>query len=114
MITEYASNMEIQRELGQRIRNLRLYMDITQAELARRAGISLKTVGNLESGKDVSLRVLIEALRVLGVVTRLDLLVPQEEIRPSQVYYSQEVRKRAGRQAVTVREKPEWKWGDET
>ena len=81
MITEYASNMEIQRELGQRIRNLRLSMDITQAELARRAGISLKTVGNLESGKDVSLRVLIEALRVLGVVTRLDLLVPQAETR---------------------------------
>lgn len=114
MITEYASNMEIQRDLGQRIKSLRLSMNITQAELARRAGISLKTVGNLESGKDVSLRVLIEALRVLGIAGRMELLIPQEEMRPSQVYYAQEVRKRAGRQAITVQEKPEWKWGDET
>ncbi|RUP40937.1 MAG: XRE family transcriptional regulator, partial [Acinetobacter sp.] len=40
--------------LCERLRKERLYLEMTQADVATRAGISVNTVSNLEAGRNVS------------------------------------------------------------
>ncbi len=42
---------DVQKELGQKVRNLRRALGLTQEQLAERAGISLKHLGELERGR---------------------------------------------------------------
>lgn len=68
-------------ELGARLRQQRLNMDMTQQELAERAGLSTRTVRSMEAGENPRLQTLIRVLRALGMIDRLDSLVP--EVGPS-------------------------------
>ena len=43
--------MSLTRTLGANIRTLRVYKGVTQAELAKRAGISRNSMGNIERGE---------------------------------------------------------------
>ena len=84
-ITFYSSSDEIQKELGNRAKAIRIDMELTQGELAKQAGVSPKTVSNLETGKDVSFRTVIEIIRALGCLQNMDILLPEQIIRPSQL-----------------------------
>ena len=44
----------------------RLYLEMTQADVATRAGISVNTVSNLEAGRNVSFENLVRVAMVLG------------------------------------------------
>jgi len=57
---------EIETELGERLKYLRVHRNLDQVTLAARAGISVRTLRNLESGSGSSLRTLIQVLRTLG------------------------------------------------
>lgn len=45
---------EIVALLCERLRKERLYLEMTQAEVAARAGIGVNTVSNLEAGRNIS------------------------------------------------------------
>lgn len=73
---------EIQAQLGDRIRQLRLRVDITQAALAGRAGVSARAVRSLENGEGSSLATLVRVLKALGAESSLDAIAPQPTISP--------------------------------
>ncbi|MFQ5456648.1 MAG: helix-turn-helix domain-containing protein [Nitrospirota bacterium] len=61
-------NREIQKKIGKRIRSLRKVHNLTQKELAERAGISYKYVGEIERGeKNFSVSILYGLARGLGI-----------------------------------------------
>jgi len=68
--------------LGERLRTLRIHKNLEQASLAERAGISVRTLRNLENGSGSSLRTLIEVVRALGRTSWLDMIAPIPTINP--------------------------------
>lgn len=72
----------ILQELGQRIARQRLNANVKQAELAYEAGVSRKTLSNLENGHSVQLESLIRILRALNKLDQLGLLLPTPEVSP--------------------------------
>ena len=111
-ITYFSSTEEIVTEFGNRVRRMRIDSNRTQKALAEEAGLSVRTLSNLESGKETSFATVIEVLRVLNRVEGLDGLVPEETVRPSAVFAGEKPRERAGKRKA----EPEsgWKWGDES
>ncbi|WP_221029314.1 helix-turn-helix transcriptional regulator [Actomonas aquatica] len=119
----------ILRELGARVAALRLERNLTQAELAREAGVSARTVARLESGEvAVQLSALLRVSRVLGLLERLDVWLPEVKPGPMQQLLAQAKdgrrRRASGKRARakssergTGRVEEEapgaWSWGDE-
>ncbi len=72
-------------ELGRRLEQERLSRNLTQNELADLAGVSLRTVKNVEAGKGYGLATFIALLRALGLLDRLETLIPEQPISPVQL-----------------------------
>ncbi|MCF9047444.1 helix-turn-helix domain-containing protein [Acinetobacter nectaris] len=60
--------------LCERLRKQRLYLAMTQADVAARAGIGVNTVSNLEAGRNVSFENLVRIAMVLGRLKELETL----------------------------------------
>jgi len=88
---------EIQSDLGERLRQLRLGQRLTQAGLASRAGVSPRALRGLESGEGSSLITVIRVLKALGALTSLDALAPQPTISPMALLAGNRARKRGTR-----------------
>ena len=89
-------------------------MELTQKALSQKTNISVKTISNMETGKDISLSTLIEVLRALGQLPSIELMIPEQEIRPSQIAALGKERERARSKPGEKQEyQPTWKWGDE-
>lgn len=73
---------EVQSDLGERLRQLRLGKRLTQAGLASRAGVSPRAVRALESGEGSNLLTLIRVLKALEALASLDALAPQPTVSP--------------------------------
>ena len=84
-------------ELGEQVRQLRLRANLDQQSLARRAGIGLSALKNLESGKGATLKTLIKTLRALDRAAWLETLAPNVSISPLQMLKTQPARQRASR-----------------
>lgn len=69
-------------EIGERLRRERLNRNLTIAEIAERAGVSSKTVRNVEEGENHSVASLLGVLRALGLLSRVDALVPEPALSP--------------------------------
>jgi transcriptional regulator with XRE-family HTH domain len=114
---EIMSNQQIEAEMGERIRRRRLDMNISQTELARRAGVARRTITSVEHGEGCSLQTLIALVRALRALEWIDQFLPDPGISPmalllqeNKVKYRVKRRKHAGQPKKTV---GEWKWGDE-
>ena len=53
-IVFFSSTNEVLSEIGSRMKAARIAMSITQKEMAEMTNLSLRTISNLEAGKDVS------------------------------------------------------------
>ena len=107
------NNQTILMELGRRIQDTRIAASLTQKELAERAGISLSTLVRLESGESVRFEYVLNTLRALNLLSNIDLLVQEQEMRPSDLLDYGKKRKRV---RISPKENPirkPWKWGDE-
>lgn len=69
--------------LGARVERYRIEADLTQAELAERAGIGKRTLERLEAGRGTELVTLIRVLRILNCLEGLERLLP--ELPPSPI-----------------------------
>jgi transcriptional regulator with XRE-family HTH domain len=76
------TDMELKKEFGTRMRRARLRQNITQAVLARKAGVSLTSVKEAEDGRIRTVRVLLAVLRVLGRLKDFELLMDMPDISP--------------------------------
>ncbi|RLB69756.1 MAG: transcriptional regulator [Deltaproteobacteria bacterium] len=84
MTFENMSPVAIAEELGRRLKQARLNADLTQAEVALRAGLNRRTVLNAEKGK-VQLDNLVAMLVAMDVVEQLKMFLPVQEISPLQL-----------------------------
>ncbi|WP_144244170.1 helix-turn-helix transcriptional regulator [Nitrincola sp. A-D6] len=74
----------IAEELGERLKQARLNCDLTQTEVAERAGIARKTVLNAEKGS-AQLENFVAILLALDLAEQLDLFLPKQPISPLQL-----------------------------
>ena len=69
-------------ELGARLSRHRIEMGLTQAALAKQAGVSKRTVERIEDGHATQTPTLIRILRVLQLMAELNTLVPEPRLSP--------------------------------
>ena len=72
-------------ELATRLQRTRLNQNLSQAELARRAGISLRTLQYLEAGRETTLQTVIRVLRAVDRLAPLEVLLPEPGPSPIQL-----------------------------
>lgn len=102
---------ELAAEVGRRFRAERLNRNLTQKDLADRAGVSETTLREFESGSgNPSLQVILKLLRGLDLLNRIDALFP--EPGPSPVQAAQVRRQERQRASGRRTEKPaeDWEW----
>lgn len=99
-------------ELGERLKQARLNRDLTQAEVALRAGVARKTVLNAEKGK-AQLDVFIALLMALDLTGQLELFLPKQQLSPLQLAKLQgKQRQRASRQSAPAQHAAQPSAGD--
>jgi putative transcriptional regulator len=96
---------DVLKEVGARLRTLRLQQDLRTSDLADASGVSERTVRRAESGEAVSTENLVRLLRGLGRLQALDAFLPPPELSPRQIAQLKgKVRERAsGRRKSPVR-----------
>ncbi|MBK6942159.1 MAG: helix-turn-helix domain-containing protein [Planctomycetes bacterium] len=101
-------------QLGQRLAQLRLAANQTQAQLAGVAGVSQRTVARIEDGESTQLTNWIRVLRALGLLANLDRLVPAPGPSPlAQLEAKSKVRRRASTKRAPRGTPRPWSWDDE-
>ena len=88
---------ELQIELGDRIRSLRLSRNLDQKTAAERGGISLSALRNLESGRGATTETLLRTLKALQALDGLALLAPEPMIDPVAMLHSAKPQQRVRR-----------------
>jgi transcriptional regulator with XRE-family HTH domain len=73
---------EILREVGARLHGFRLQQNVTQADLAEKAGVGHATVKRAEAGENIRLETIVKILRALGRVEALDSFLPEPLVSP--------------------------------
>src|SRR5258708_9968772 len=73
---------ELQKELGDRIRKLRLSRNADQRTIADKAGVSEKALRNLETGHGSTVETLLRTLKALDFVQGIEMLAPEVTIDP--------------------------------
>ena len=108
---------QIESEIGKRLESARLVQNISQQDLAEKAGVSRRTIGRMENGQGVSFNTLIRIMRALNLTNQLEDLVPSLDIRPIDRVKKKQVRKHASsprkKDPSTPSTKTPWKWGDQ-
>ncbi len=102
-------------ELGRRLSQLRIDMNMTQAELSHRAGVGKRTLERLEAGKTTQTRTLFRIFRELDLLAKLEILLPEPTARPRHALKEGGgLPKRASKKKPNYGNAEKWTWGDET
>ena len=102
-------------ELGRRLAQVRIDLDLTQAELAQNAGVGKRTLERMEAGETTQTRTLFRILRELSLLEKIETVLPEPTVRPSQaIKGANALPKRVSRKRTEESDEEEWKWGDET
>jgi len=101
-------------EVGARIARRRLEYQLTQAALAKQAGIAKRTLERVEAGQTAQMNTIIRIFRVLDLLPKLDQMLPDSKPGPLEVMKGKgKTRQRASsRQGRSSTEKT-WTWGDD-
>lgn len=88
------SNTEIISLMGQRLRQYRLNLSITQKELSQETGVSLPTIQKLESGNaaNVTLATVLTLMRYLGIIENAEFMIPLQPESPYAIKSRQRIR----------------------
>jgi transcriptional regulator with XRE-family HTH domain len=76
------TNAAIMRQIGSKLKELRIEKNMKQKELADAAGVSVFTISSIENGKTTSLLTVIQLLRALEHLDYLDSFFQEESISP--------------------------------
>ena len=103
----------IETEIGSRLARLRLSRNVTQSMLAKDAGISLRTLGRLETGQPSTLDTFLRVVLALDLGDAILGALPTGQIRPiERVSQTGSERRRARPQPQHDRD-PTWTWSDD-
>ncbi len=101
-------------ELGKRLVQRRIEMNLTQSELSQKAGVGKRTLERLEKGDSAQTRTLFRIFRELDLLGGFEVVLPEPSIRPRHaVKGKDELPKRAHKKKSIKGGHQEWKWGDE-
>ncbi|MDO6481885.1 helix-turn-helix domain-containing protein [Shimia thalassica] len=107
------TSKQVELEIGQRLARLRLARNVTQATLAKMAGIGVRTLRRFEAGEPSTLDTFLRVATALDLEEAILSALPEGEIRPiERVSKKGSERKRASRTAAHPA-KSIWTWGDE-
>ena len=76
------TNAAIMRQIGSKLKELRIEKNMKQKELADAAGVSVFTISSIENGKTTSLLTVIQLLRALEHLEYLDSFFQEEAMSP--------------------------------
>lgn len=89
---------DVLREVGARLKAVRLRQNRRVRDLAADAGVSPRTIDRLEAGRNIGTENLVRVMRALGRLQAFDALVPVPEVSPYDVERLRgKVRRRASR-----------------
>ncbi len=111
IITNLSNEKAILSEIGNRIQQYRVSLNITQAEFAKKCGISLKTIARIENGDDLKLSNLIKILNELNIVENLNVLIPEPQPDYKAMFEEKATRKRA--RPDKKKTDDTWVWGED-
>lgn len=118
-IQNQLSDKSVLEEMGRRLARQRLSLGLTQGEVASRSGLGKRTVERIETGEAAQMESVIRVLRTLGLLDRLDILLPEDAgLRPM------ELLKLKGRERLRAsaahksnpedkKSEPGWSWGND-
>ena len=99
---------EALRESGRRLSQIRLGRNLTQAELALRAGVSKRTLERLEMGAvGVRIDAFFAVCGALGLTVGFEALLPEVQLSPQDILAKRTLPKRAHRRSGAAKE-----WGN--
>ncbi len=105
------SEQVILKELGMRIKQYRISLNITQADLARKCGTSVSTVVRMENGVDSKLSNYLKIMNALSLIQNIDMLIP--ELQPDfKALFEQKPPRQRVRQK-NIKQKSGWIWGED-
>ena len=108
-----ATSQQIELSLCEQIGKIRLVRNLTQEQVAVKAGVSLKTIGRLERGQGSSLDTFIRVMIALGLQSNLMSLLPDPDIRPIERVTERGSERQRARPISSSESETPWKWGDE-
>ena len=101
----------ILKEFGDKIKQYRISVNMTQAELADRCGISLSTLTRIENGDDSKWSNIIKILIEFNLADNIDVLIPKPTLDYKAVFEEKPKRKRANRKNISTNNN--WIWGED-
>ncbi len=104
-ITGYESNVYILREVGDRIKETRLSLNLSREDLSHKAGLSVNTILRIENGENASFENLMGVLRALEILSNINYLVPEVQYNP----FAKQ-KKRASKKSIN---KSTWIWEED-
>jgi transcriptional regulator with XRE-family HTH domain len=102
MELEFKTPDELQMILGERLKALRISRSLSQDQVAAKAGVSLKTLSNLELGNGSSVETLLRALKALNAINALEALSPTPTISPLAILKSRKPLRRVRHSATRI------------
>lgn len=112
-LTSDMSVSDITKELGPRLREIRINENMTQQQLGTLAGLPSITISRMERGEIKSLANLLAVLRAFHLIEKIELVLPEIQYRPSQAVHNKNLRQRVRKSESDTKEII-WKWGDES
>ncbi|NOR36643.1 MAG: helix-turn-helix domain-containing protein [Woeseiaceae bacterium] len=106
-----ASSEAVTKALLERIEEIRLSRNVTQAALAKEAGVSRSTITRLAHGQSISVDSFVRVMQALGLADHLAALLPNPNVRPVERIRLDGAERRRASSRRKVAE--DWTWGDE-
>jgi transcriptional regulator with XRE-family HTH domain len=97
--------------LFQQIEQIRLSRNISQAALAKEAGVSRSTITRLASGENISVDSFVRVMQALGLADHLAALLPNPNVRPVERIRLEGAERR--RASSKRKASGDWTWGNE-
>ena len=76
---------DVLRELGARLKTLRLRQNLRVKDLASRAGVGARTIDRVEAGHSVGIDTLVRIMRGLGRLQAFEALIPPPQPSPYEI-----------------------------
>ncbi len=110
-ITGTETELIILKELGTRMKQHRLTLNVTQQEFAKMCGISESTLVRMEMGADSKMSNLIKILFALNMSENLNVLLP--EIQPDYKALFEEKAMRQRAKSKNSKQSSNWTWEED-
>lgn len=110
-INQLEDEKAILKEIGNRLKQYRVSLNITQNQLSQRTGISVITIMRIENGEDTKWSTIIKILSELKLSENLDILIPEPKPDYKALFEEKTIRKRA--RPDKKKTDNAWVWGED-